>query len=262
MGRRTTQQVRLRKPTPIGPPQIPATGRHLPPAGVVVSASVKCRVGSDATRTADGRIKRITPLTQAPRLSSRPARACPDAAHPAPPAHSVCIASSHPSMCNTVLPSESLSSLAFRAASKDTQSTICSPSASARFGLVVHFVRHCASHSASWVFHVARSSWNQVDMRVHDRLSGRLTAVHTDIEAGYRSVRRADAVPHHPNQILRVTVLLSGHREEIRRMLEGHDQRMPFADGVFVQDCEDRTVPFDDTPGNIRRAERTIRIPL
>jgi len=201
-------------------------------------------------------------LTQAFRPSSHPATGCPDAERPAHPVYSVCSASSHPSTCNIVPPSGNLSSLAFRAASKDTQSTICSPSASARFGLVVHFVRHCASHSASWVFHVARSSWNQVDMRVHDRLSGRLAAVHADIEAGYRSVRRTDAVPHHPNQILRVTVLLGGHGEEIRGMPDGHNERMPLTDGVFVQDCEGRTVLFDDTPGNIRRAERTIRIPL
>ncbi len=201
-------------------------------------------------------------LTQAFRPSSHPATGCPDAERPAHPVYSVCSASSHPSTCNIVPPSGNLSSLAFRAASKDTQSTICSPSASVRFGLVVYFVRYCASHSALGILHVARASWNQMDMRVHDRLSGGLSAVHADIEARYRGVRRTDAIPHHLNQIVRVLALLSGHREEIRRMSEGHDQRMPFADGILVGNRENRTVPFDDPPGNARRAKRTIRIPL
>ena len=50
-------------------------------------------------------------------------------------------------------------------------------------GLVPLFLRNDASDTTSWVFHIARPSWNQMDMAVKDRLSSICSRIYSYVES-------------------------------------------------------------------------------
>jgi len=124
-------------------------------------------------------------------------------------------------------------------------------------GSIKQAVRDGPPHSAGWFLRIAFSSRNQMDMRMHDFLSGDYSAVGADVEPRHRLVALQNLRTKLKQQLVGIFPLLRRHREKILGMPARDDQQVALGGRILVLDGKDAPVNRDGPLKHLGFAKRT-----
>lgn len=106
-------------------------------------------------------------------------------------------------------------------------------------------------HAPSWVGDVSGISRDQVNVRVHDGLTGGLSHVHTNVISIWVQIGVQLRIGL-PDQFKRCFALIFGQREEAGNVAEGNNQQVSFADRIPIVASVAKGVPKNDVLGGGR----------
>lgn len=102
-------------------------------------------------------------------------------------------------------------------------------------------------YTPAWIFYIAGSSGNQVDVAMRDRLPGRLACVRADIESTDPLIAGRQQVFGLPKQIVAREEFRRSQIEVVGSVSFWHNQRVPLSDGKCVPDRVRQLVSEEDS---------------
>ena len=115
-------------------------------------------------------------------------------------------------------------------------------------GIVVLFGWDAASDATGWIRDISFAPRNQVNMRVSNRLSRILAAIHADIESGHCGVLGLNRLLAILKQLINGIAFRLMEVQVIGDVSSRDDERVERRDGILVGYCH-RELPLDEDSG-------------